>query len=181
MEGGDDGGADASDTWCDQTYFPLSFFLSVSFTSLFLVIVLLRLHLYSGCDSRFYPGHPCRLGAIHFDWSWRRRFRLTNDAFESDAEQPEPSSELANLPLRQPCCSVCVLFVIPIIDFGNTFVYVCVCNCVIVSFLQLLIIEIGRPLFRHIGHIHVCMRVCLCVSVCGCVLQSLVIGILLSY
>ena len=78
--------------------FPSSF-LSLSLLY-FLVIVSLRLYLYSGCDSHFYPGHPCRLGAIHFDWSWRRCSRLTNDAFESDAEQPEPSSELANLPLR---------------------------------------------------------------------------------
>ena len=42
-------------------------------------------------------------------------------------------------------------------DFGGTFVYVYLYDCVIVSFLALLVIGIGLPLFRNFGRTFVCM------------------------
>ena len=45
-------------------------------------------------------------------------------------------------------------------------------DCVIVFFLLMLVIGIGRPLFRNFGRTFVCLRVCALVRAHVCVLQS---------
>ena len=59
------------------------------------------------------------------------------------------------------------------VDFGWTFVYVYVLNCVIVSFLLLRVIGIGRSFWPHVclcmrarECVRTCARVCVCVRRC---------------